>query len=1071
MKSILKTVLAVTFFLSFSAGAQSVLINLPVVSPDGKSVAFNYQGDIWTMDITGQNTKRITIHEGYDTKPFWSSTGKDIAFISNRFGNDDIFVIGANGGTPKRLTYHSTDDEITDYTKEGNILFSTERYYSQVEREPEIQHISDAGGTPELYLKSLGFDAKLSPNGKYVAFVRGHCRIAREAYRGPANRDIWLYDITNDVYTQLTNYDGNDFSPFWKDDNTIYFQSSRSGKYNVHKLRIDGNGKKIDAISAITNFKDSGIFSFSLSSNGDYFACVNGDKVFVSETNSNELKQVNVQIPTDYRFAPVKHESFSKGAGDVALSPNGKLSAFVIRGELFLRSTDKDNAKTVNVSKSPYRDQMPTWLNDSAIVFVSDRDGQNDLYLLKSGDPSKGLLESLKHDINRVTKTKGGEAHPVISPDGKSVAYTLGRGKLIVAKINPSGKLSDEIVLVDGWDTPDDVSWSPDSKWLAYTLRDLNFNQEVYIHRADNRLKPVNVSMHPKRDREPIWSDDGKKLVFSSNRNNNDYDVWFIWLNKSDSEKTAEDWKDEEINSSEKEEKDKDEKDNEEVIKPITIDFENIHNRQIQVTNYVGGEFVRAISKDGKTIYYTTGDGSRGDASVESDLFKIDWDGKNKKELTKNNARPSSLVLNRKGTEIVLNLSSGGLSKINLSNDKIESLPYNAKMDIDYIAESEQIFEEAWKAINDGFYDPNFHGRDWNVLKEAYKPLVMKASTRTDFQNMFNWMLGQINASHMGFRSGESREELERERTGLLGLQLKPNNDGSVKVVNVVENMPADKAMSTIKIGDVITSLNGTELTKNTNFYSLLEGTSDEKIYLELIRNGKREEVIIRPKISNRKENYDAWIKEQKRLTQKYSNGRLGYIHIQGMNWQSFEQFERELTAAGLGKEGLVIDVRYNGGGWTTDYLMAVLTVRQHAYTIPRGAAKDLEKENKNFVNHYPFGERLPLASWTKPSIAMCNSSSYSNAEIFSHAYKTLGLGTLVGEPTFGAVISTGSARLIDGSYVRMPYRGWYVKKTESNMELGPAVPDIIVKKMPDEKAKGEDSQLKKAVETLLEQI
>jgi C-terminal processing protease CtpA/Prc len=216
---------------------------------------------------------------------------------------------------------------------------------------------------------------------------------------------------------------------------------------------------------------------------------------------------------------------------------------------------------------------------------------------------------------------------------------------------------------------------------------------------------------------------------------------------------------------------------------------------------------------------------------------------------------------------------------------------------------------------------------------------------------------------------------------------------------------------------------------------------------------------------------YEDWVKERKALTEKYSNGQLGYIHIQGMNWPSFERFQRELTASGLGKKGIVIDVRFNGGGWTTDMLMAVLNVKQHSYTVPRGAADNLEKENKSFKEHYPYGERLPFPALTKPSIALCNQNSYSNAEIFSHAYKALDLGTLVGQPTFGAVISTGGYGLMDGSYIRMPFRAWYVKESGLNMEHGPAIPDILVENAPDSKAKGEDEQLKRAVDELLKQI
>ena len=1056
--------------------SQNPIINDPSVSPNGQQIAFNYQGDVWTATIDGDNTKRLTVHEAYDTKPLWSHDGSSIAFESNRYGNYDIFTIPAQGGIPKRITYHSASDYITDYTEDGNIIFSTRRDFVQVEREYETHIVSNEGGTPTRYMNTVGFDAKRSPNGKFIAFVKGSCRIEREAYKGAANRNIWLFDIDKKTYTQLTTYDGNDFYPQWGDNSTIYFQSSRSGKYNIYKLTINEEGQKTGTVQPVTSFKDMGIFSFNLSSNGKTIVAVKGDALFKIDAITKAQKEIQLKLASDFRFDPVVHKTYSNKITDIAVSPNGKYSALVIRGELFIRSTDKDNKKTVNVSKSAYRDRMPNWLNDSTLVFVSDRDGQNDLYLLKSADIKEpSLLNTLKHKIIRVTKTTDNEADPIISPDGKSVVYTLGRGKLIVANIDEKGKLSNQVTLLDGWATPSDVAWSPDSKWLAYSLEDLDFNSEIYIHKADNSKKPVNISMHPKQDNKPIWSADGKKLVFSSNRNNDDYDVWFTWLNKSDWEKTAQDWEEEKNNEDKKDDKKEDKKDDKtsksKPVKDISIDFEDIHQRQVQVTAFVGGEIAQYISKDGKTIYFTTGNGGRGNAEEESDLYKISWDGKDKKEITQKNTKPSRIVVDKKGGTLFMTVGSGTLSSVNLSSDKSEALPILAKMDIDYSEESNQMFEEAWKAINDGFYDPDFHGHDWEALKKVYKPLAMKASTRIDFQNIFNWMLGQINASHMGLYSLEMREDLQQESTGLLGIEVKPKTNGSLEVYNVTDGMPANREVSSIKIGDIITSVNGTELTKNLNAYSLFEGTANEKIYLEVKRDNDTKEIVIRPQSSNSRENYLAWVKERKRLTEKYSNGKLGYIHIQGMNWQSFEEFERELTAAGQGKQGLVIDVRFNGGGWTTDYLLAILTVRQHAYTVPRGAANDLKNENTKFANHYPYSERLPLPAWTRPSIALCNHTSYSNAEIFSHAYKSLGIGTLVGEPTFGAVISTGATRLIDGSFVRMPFRGWYVKSTQSNMELGPAVPDVLVTNNPDDRAKGEDTQLKSAVETLLKQL
>ncbi|NAS30057.1 PDZ domain-containing protein [Flavobacteriaceae bacterium R38] len=1049
--------------------AQSPLINTPSISPDGKSIAFNFQGDIWTADINGQNAKRITVHEAYDTKPIWSYDGKSIAFQSNRYGNNDIYIIATNGGQPKRITYHSTNDVITDYTKDGDILFATRRNFLQVERETEIHKVNEKGGTPYRFMNSLGFDATVSPNGNFIAFVKGSCRLEREAYRGPANRNIWLYDIKNDSYEQLTTFNGNDFYPQWGDNNTIYFQSSRSGKYNVHRIKIDERGKKEGDISSVSSFKDMGIFSFQISKNGKDLIAVKGDQVYTFDVTSNTSRELKINLDTDYRLDPVVHRRYTNNVGEVVPSPNGKYSALVIRGEIFITENNKEKNRTVNVSNSSYRDRMVSWLDDSTVLFVSDRDGQNDLYVVKSDDPNQtDLFKSLKHKVIRLTKTGEEESNPVISPDGKSVAFLRGRGKLIVASINKEGRLSNEKTLLNGWDTPAGISWSPDSKWLAYNLSDLDFNGEIYIHKADNSKKPVNVSVHPKQDINPIWSKDGKKLVFSSNRNNNDYDVWFVWLNKADWEKTTQDWEEESISKSEK---NKGKSKDSEEVKPITIDFDNLYERQVQVTSYTGGEFAQAISKDGKTIYYTTGNGSRGNAQTEADLYKIKWNGDDRKALTISNSRPSNIAVNKNYTHLYLTRGRGNVSRINLSNDKSENLPVSAKIDVNYQEEANQIFEEAWKAINDGFYDPDFHGQNWTALKKKYKPLAMKASTRSDFQTVFNWLLGQINASHMGLRGGERREDLQREVTGLLGLELKPQANGSLKVEKVIENMPADRSSSKIESGDIITSVNGKKLSGNDNFYGWLTGTSNEKIYLTVKRGNATSEVVIRPKSNNRIENYNSWVKERKRLTEQYSNGRLGYIHIQGMNWISFERFERELTAAGLGKEGIVIDVRYNGGGWTTDYLMTVLSVKQHAYTVPRGAAKNLKNEHKKFINHYPFSERLPLTSWTKPSIALTNHTSYSNAEIFAHAYKTLGIGKVVGEATFGAVISTGGRGLIDGSAVRMPFRGWYVKATESNMELGPAVPDVTAINAPDDKAKNKDTQLKKAVDELLKQL
>ena len=1050
--------LILAFSVSLQAQDNGELFREPAISNDGSTIAFSFQGDIWTVPFTGGEARRLTVHEAYESGPVFSPTGDQVAFNGNRFGNNDLFTVPVKGGVSERITWYSGNDALSDWTHSGKLLFNSNRLFNQVEWDPEIQSVPASGGTPQRALDALGNMPAMSPNGRYIAIVRGSCRIAREQYDGPADKDVWLYDTKTKTYTLLNDNSVNEYLPKWKDDQTLYFISARSGKYNIYSLDIK-DGKAAGEAKAITGFKEDGVRHFDVAENGD-LVFERQTSLFTQKANTAKASKLDISVTTDYRFYPTEHMTFTDDISDYSISPNGELAALSIRGEIFIKKNDKDIQRTVNVSDHPYREPDVAWLNDSTVVFTSDREGQYDLYMAMSSDENKtDIFKSLKHKVVRLTKTEGDESNPVISPDGKKIVYQVGRGTLVTASINSEGTISDKKTLLDGWSTPGGVAWSPDSKWLAYSLDDLYFNSEIYIRAADNSTEPVNVTMHPKGDYAPVWSMDGSKLGFISDRNNGDNDIWFVWLKEADWLKTQED-RDEGFYFEEEEPEDGD--DDEEVT--VEIDFDNIHERLQQVTSNPGNESNLVISKDGETFYYTAGN-TTGNGS---DLYSIKFDGSEAKQLTEGGQSPYGMSLSPDGEKIYA-LKRGRLNEVDNSG-KFTSLPFRASMTVDHAREREQIFEEAWSALNQGFYDPKFHGYDWKALKKKYKPWTLSASTDQDFRFMFNWMLGQLNASHMGLY-GSNPEDVQRERTGLIGIEVVPVKDG-VKVAKVLKNSPADREVSKLYEGDIITKVDGKPVTGGSNFYSYFVNDASEQILME-VKNakGKMREIVIRPTTGLGDELYESWIDSREALTDKYSDGRLGYIHVEGMNWPSFERFERELMAQGNDKEGIVIDVRWNGGGWTTDYLMTVLSVRQHAYTIPRGAVKDLDKEHEKYAEYYPYSERLPLSWWTKPSVAMSNESSYSNAEIFSHAYKTLDMGTLVGMPTFGAVISTGGQGLLDGSFVRMPFRAWYVKATGENMEHGPAVPDILINNEPDSKAKGEDPQLKKAVEVLLEQI
>jgi len=1060
------------------------LILQPEISPNGDDIAFSYQGDIWTVGSAGGRADRLTIHEGYESRPAWSSDSSTLAFSSDRFGNDDVYIMPKEGGVPKRLSYHSADDRVTSFSADNHVLFNSRRTYAQVEREWEILSVAasleeNTRTTESRFMDALGFDAVVSPNGNKVAFVRGTARISREAYNGPANRNIWIYNISDSTYSQLTNHSGNDFMPKWISNDSLYFISPRSGKYNVHKATLNG---KVEQISQEFDF---GVNHFSSTANGNTVVYQAGDKVMLLNAETGNASALNIDVKSDFRFDPVVTKSMANKVDEYAVSPNGELSAYVLRGDIYLTRNDKDDKRSVVLSSGPARDRDIAWLNDEALVFVSDKEGQNDLYLVRSNDEKEtNLFASLKHTVNKLSDSEQEEFDPVVAPNGEQIAFRQDRGRLLVADIDEDGELSNQKILLDGWDTPSKVSWSPDSLWLTYSLSDLNFNEEVYIHAANNDQKPVNVSMHPKYDTNPIFSPDGSKLGFVSMRNNGDFDIWFAWLTKEDWQRSKEEWRrlDKEQDKDDKgknastetknEDDDKDSDDDNSSVKtvtPIKIDFDGIYERLEQVTSFAGNETQMIFDKDGEHIYYSTGSPGRQNFKADRNLYKIKWDGEDKKTLLSGNKKPSQLVLTNSGKHLFTLVDGGEITRIDTKSDKHETLNVNSNIRIDYAQERAQIFDEGWRALNAGFYDPKFHGNDWDALRTKYRPLALAASTKEDFQYIFNLMLGQLNASHMGISRGENPKQTQSQETGLLGTEGIHSANG-YEITSVLANSPADRSDSQLAVGDIIVAINQQNLS-NQNLYALLVDTINSPVLLEVVNNGDTREVVIWPTNSLSTQLYDAWVDDRRALTDTFSNGKLGYLHIRGMNWTSFERFERELMAAGYGKDGIVIDVRYNGGGWTTDYLMAVLSVKQHSYTIPRGATPDITKNHRQFKDAYPFAERLPLSAWTKPSIAMSNENSYSNAEIFSHAYKALGIGKLVGRPTFGAVISTGSYGLVDGSSVRMPFRGWWVKESGENMEKVPAVPDIEVFNPPAYKAKGVDPQLQRAVQELLKDL
>ena len=1046
------------FFLAifFNCGlliAQNTLIRKPSISPDATQMAFSFHGDIWVHNFLNNQSKRLTVHQAYESNPIWNAKGNQLAFTSNRRGNVNIFTTSLNGGVPTQLTYFPTTNTPSQWNSNGDILFTSNRVYKGPEWDPAIYAVSEKGETPQRFMTALGSQATISPNGNLVAFVKGACRIEREDYNGPAQRDVWIYNLKTKQYYQITTSKKNDHTPLWDANNNLYYVGAESGRYNIYKTTVNANGSKTGNTKRLTRLNKNGVWSYSVSKNGTI--------VYNSEINTYKLqngatKKLNLNLSTDNRFELEETKTVSNGIRDLSVSPNGKLIALSINGEIFVKQNNKDKTSTNNVSNHVFRDDNPFWIDDNTLGFLSDRSGQNELYKVVSTDKNVDLSRSLKTQVTKLTKSKIDVFEPQLSPDRTKISYRIGRGKLVIADVK-NGKISNVKSYSDTWAAAEGVAWSPDSKYIAYSQEDLDFDSEIYIQSVANSAIKMNVSMHPRSDVGPVWSPDGKKLSFVSNRAGDrggiNFDTWMVWLQKSDWEKSRADFKEGAYYQPKKDPKVK--KSKKKVV--VKIDQDRIYDRLVQLTSWAGIELGAMFSADSKSIYIS----ATNPATRQNGFYTVKLTGGVPKPVKGvSNVGASSF---NKGT--LYYASRGRLKSLNLKSNRVASFSHSATYTTNFTKLNEQIFEEGVRAITAGFYDPKFHGYNWKSIVKRYRPWVLAAKTKQEYTFMFNNMLGQLNASHMGYR-GSNPEKVSSDRVGMLGLDV-TNVKNGVRINYMLANSAATKSNVALNVGDVISSVNGKKIGKNTNFYSLMKNTSNKEILLTL-STGK--EVVVRTQSGRvlSRLRYEEWIDSRKKLVDKFSNGQLGYIHIQGMNLPSFERFERELKASGYGKKGIVIDVRYNGGGWTTDRVMTVLTTQQHAYTVPRGATNNLQRDNKKYVNNYPYNERAILSVNTKPLVALANENSYSNAEIFAHAFKSFKLGKLVGQPTFGAVISTGSHRLQNGA-IRMPFRAWYVKESGMNMEHGPAVPDYLVTNKPGWKARGEDDQLKKAVEVLLQ--
>jgi tricorn protease len=1015
---------------SAQAGEPIQFARTPDFSPDGKVVVFSYLGDLWLVDATGGVARHLTMHEKHDYNPVFSPDGKSIAFDSNRHGGYDVYTIPVDGGRPTRLTYDSADDHVTGWSSDGQrLLFATGRSTDYPLR-AELFVVPAKGGQARRVSAFEGREGIFSPHGDLIAYVRGAGTWYRKGYHGAANDDIWIMNADGSNNRRFTTHDGQDNFPMWSPDGKyIYYVSDcLGGVANIVRQEIDAQGKPVPSkgVERITDQKDDRVRRARLNAHGDWMVYECGADIWVHSLQEHTSRKLAIEVNADDKVNPEKLTTFTSQATEFAFSHDEKHIAFVVHGDIFLMP--RNGGKARRLTDHPAQDHGLAWSPDSKkILFLSDRSGYEDIYLLESDDPDHPELTAAhRFKAKQLTNTPETEMGITFSPDGARVAF-IRAGKLMT--MNPDGT-NQQVLVGPG---VFDYEWSPDGKWICYARMDGSFANDLYIIPSTGPTAtdpPRNVTRFATFNKGVTWSKNGNKLSFLSQRLGNTQSAYVLSLQKPAAPGAA---------------------------TGKEIDWEGVHLRVKQPTAMTVGEC--AISGDGSRVALS------GVQDGQNDLWIASSDGGQVMRVSMGNLRPSQITWSRvfpsqlffrDGNGKIRSLTLGGPSSATLGE-----IGFQAKMVIRQSEVFAEMFEQAWRALNDQFYDPQFHGANWTAVRDKYRALVKHCALKEDLYTLVQLMLGELNASHLGITGDLGKAEQE---TADLGLIFDRSFGGpGLKIAEILHGGPADRRGLSLKPGDIVLAIDDELIDGKTDIARMLNDKVGEMIAITVTSKPDDAKAKRRIEIQGVTRNtvavlmYERWALKNAQRVAQLSKGKLGYIHIPAMDEAALLRFVRELYSDNFDKEGIVLDVRFNGGGNTHDKILNYLNGKEHTIFANRDGG---------------FGFVLNSfdRKWTRPLTLLINSRSYSDAEIFPHAFRSYGLGKLVGEKTGAHVIGTRNIQLIDGSVFRTPRIGVHTIKGV-NMEKEGVVPDVEVQAHPDQLARGEDPQLDRAVTVLLEDV
>jgi tricorn protease len=1069
-------------FTSFVFAREAKLVRYP--SYHNGRVAFTYLGDIWTADESGQNVQRLTVNKARDAYPRFSPDGKWIAFSSDRNGNLDVFLIPAGGGTAKQLTHHSAEDTVLGWTPDGTgVLFSSQRGEDFMGL---LYVVSTGGGMPWRAGPDMGNAASFSPDGKRIAYNPKGQVYWRKYYRGSYATDVWIEDVAAKKFTQLTDFDGLDSWPMWSRDG-IYFVSDREGNGLTNIWRVADNGGKPDKV---TTFRSGDVRFPSISADGRVIVFEHDFGIWKLDTTTKKASQIRLDIDAETQENDNEIRSFTSEADDFDLAPNSRRVVVSTHGEIFTVPVDEGDIR--QITDSAARDRNVSYSPDGKwFSYISDRSGREELYIVAvdgAGEPQKMTdIDALKLGYNW-------------SPDSKEIAFTASDTKL--RKINVASK---QIVELDSSkfgniSTPE---WSPDGKWLAYSKSDASRTSDIYVLASSGEDKTAHkVTFDSYDERGPRFAPDGRKLFFirsdqtgggGGGFGNASIQIYSVGLERldrdpDDPEERAEAEAGQGAGLGEGGEGGPQRRPP--ANRPpheTKMDWAGMKHRTRQITRMPFPVGNYTVAPDSRTLVFVTSEPAG--AAATPVVYSIQDDGRRLTRVVSGGPPQGdgeggggggfgggigNLSISRDGRTLffserdgIYSVALGGgtaaatAGRAGGAEGARRRINFTVRVKIDRPAEWAEMFGDAWRTMKYRFYDPAMHGMDWDAAKAKYEPLVKDVGDRQELLNIINEMIGELNASHTGAAPPPRGAGGGGVATGNLGIELQPDaTAGRYRVTYVYEGGPADKDWVKVNVGDYLIAIGGTPVKAGDEYWTLLNNRLNRKVEVTF-NNKPSEEGAWKTRLETinggayNTLRYDRWVKERRQKVDEMSNGRIAYLHIQAMNQPSLRKFEKEIREF-RNKDAMIIDQRWNGGGNIEQELLAILVQREYQVWQPRG----VEASGRPFAGY--FGPKVVLQNWR----------SASNAEMFPAGFRALGLGKVIGTPTMGAVIGTGSYSLIDGSTVRTPGVGVYLAdQKRTNMENFGVPPDIRVDNSPEDNLAGRDRQLEAAVDELLKQL